>query len=173
MKSTAPSPELGVRRRATGWFPAFQAADLTGTMGWIASVMPTAKRGCLRRFAAECRECDRRRFDRSVRPCSALSQCSAGAIAKARSRRITFGVTYKDRTREIKRWRGFARGIQVTPACGQARFLARKWEQLPPASSDCVLVGLPDDRLGPRKIIPFASQASRSTDRAETTRNHA
>ena len=49
--------------------------------------------------------------------------CSTGdrtrrrcAYAKARSCRITFGVTHRDRTREIKGWRGFARDVQVTPA---------------------------------------------------------
>jgi hypothetical protein len=37
-------------------------------------------------------------------------------ISKARSLRITFGVTHEDRTREIKLWRGFARDVQLTPA---------------------------------------------------------
>lgn len=39
-------------------------------------------------------------------------------ISKARSRRITFGVTHRDRTREIKLWCGFARDVQLTPALG-------------------------------------------------------
>ena len=49
--------------------------------------------------------------------------------AKARSRRITFGVTCRDRSRVIKRWRGFARDVQVTPAHQTKGSLRVGWRQ--------------------------------------------